>query len=169
MEEAFLDAYLLLKKNGGSLSHYDFLCILCSELIGAGKLALSEAHSAAGAAAGAAAAQPPPAANHVQLTGCHFSDLVPPTPKKATPQKCCIACTACGVRQESRYHCEDCPGLPGLCPGPGPCYKVFYNKHDYVQLWCLQHLDMNRLLRNRTKIATNKKTLIWYWLLATST
>ena len=132
MEEAFLNAYLLQKKNGGSLSHYDFVRVACSELIDAGKLVLSEARAAADADHVAAAVQPPSVANHIRLTGRHFSDLIPPTPKKATPQKRCIVCTARGVRKESRYHCEDCPGSPGLCAGP--CYKTFHTKRDYGQL-----------------------------------
>ena len=55
--------------------------------------------------------------------GRHYLKLIPPTDKKATPQKRCAVCSKSYKRRESRYQCKNCSSHPGLCPAT--CFERF--------------------------------------------
>ncbi|XP_053545623.1 piggyBac transposable element-derived protein 4-like [Bombina bombina] len=54
----------------------------------------------------------------------HFIFKIPPTPKKAKPQRRCRVCSRKGKRTDTIYHCPDCPAQPALCLGT--CFKEFH-------------------------------------------
>ena len=56
--------------------------------------------------------------------GRHYLELIPPTEKKATPQKRCAVCSKSDKRKESRYQCKNCSSHAGLCPAP--CFEKFH-------------------------------------------
>ncbi|CAI9556655.1 unnamed protein product [Staurois parvus] len=68
--------------------------------------------------------------NPERLTGRHFMDHIPPTPKKAAPTRMCVVC--CSRRDESgkkickemRFHCPDCDAR--LCAVP--CFKIYHTR-----------------------------------------
>ena len=54
--------------------------------------------------------------------GRHYLELIPPTEKKATPQKRCTVCSKSTKRKEIRYQCKNGSSHPGLCPAS--CFEV---------------------------------------------
>ena len=61
---------------------------------------------------------------NLPIIGRHFLQLIPPSNKKANPQKRCMICAKKGIRKESRYQCKNCIIHPGLCPAP--CFEEFH-------------------------------------------
>jgi hypothetical protein len=66
---------------------------------------------------------PPPA----RLTERHFIEKIPPTGKKAKPQKRCVVCQKNGKRRDSTYWCPEYQ--TGLCIDT--CFKVFHTMENF--------------------------------------
>ena len=62
-----------------------------------------------------------------RLSGRHFLELIPPTDKKAKPQKRCVVCHSHAKRKETIYQCDVCK-VP-LCAVP--CFQAYHTKRNY--------------------------------------
>ena len=58
----------------------------------------------------------------------HYRKKIPSIGKQPCPSKRCRVCYKNGLRKETRYCCQKCDGLPGLCS-----LKCFLKWHDYKQ------------------------------------
>ena len=56
--------------------------------------------------------------------GRHYLELIPPTEKKATPQKRRAVSSKSNKRKESRYQCKNCSSHPGLYSAR--CFEKFH-------------------------------------------
>ncbi|KAK3756836.1 hypothetical protein RRG08_048882 [Elysia crispata] len=112
MQIALLNAHIVAKKSGHSLTFLEFQKAVIQDL-----LFSSEATPDAGDD------------HSVRLVDRHFMDVIPPTEKKARPQKQCKVCRAKGTRRDTRYYCPDCPSKPGLCFPQ--CYKKYHTERFY--------------------------------------
>ncbi|KAK3797037.1 hypothetical protein RRG08_001477 [Elysia crispata] len=88
MQIALLNAHIVAKKSGHSLTFLEFQKAVIQDL-----LFSSEATPDAGDD------------HSVRLVDRHFMDVIPPTEKKARPQKQCKVCRAKGT---TGYYCPDC-------------------------------------------------------------
>jgi hypothetical protein len=66
---------------------------------------------------------PPPA----RLTERHFIEKIPPTGKKAKPQKRCVVCQKNGKMSDTTYWCPDCE--TGQCTDT--CFKVYHTVENF--------------------------------------
>ena len=64
------------------------------------------------------------AADLYRPVGVHGSEFLPPTPKRTKPTQKCVACTANGRRQETRYYYGDCLDRPASCVVS--CHKAYH-------------------------------------------
>ena len=53
----------------------------------------------------------------------HALSKLSPTGNKKYPQRKCVACRRGGVRRDTRYYCQACPGTPALCRD---CFKPYH-------------------------------------------
>ncbi|XP_021913223.1 piggyBac transposable element-derived protein 4-like [Zootermopsis nevadensis] len=67
--------------------------------------------------------EPPPK----RLSERHFPDRIPPTAKKARPQRKCVLCTKHGKRRDSKYWCSKCGAA--LCIEG--CFKNYHTKLNF--------------------------------------
>ena len=111
IEEAVLNAFLLNKKTDNRKRYLKFKMEAITALLASGGADLAA----------------PTAADW--LSGCHFPEVIPPTPMKQNPQKRCVVCTRSQRRKESRYQCGDCPERPALCAAP--CFRIYHTQADY--------------------------------------
>ena len=106
IEEAFLNAYILNEKFGvKKLRFLAFKLEIIESIITKNQLPELQIYK------------------HPKL-GSHYLELIPPTDKKATPQKRCAVCSNSNKRKESRYQRKNCSSHPGLCPAQ--CFETFH-------------------------------------------
>ena len=123
---ALLSSQKLYKSRGGKLEFLQFIHdVICSLVSEAPNLKSNPRI---------------PTDNLLRLTGRHFPTQVPYTgnaAKKTHSYKRCHVCyamkitTPSGHPIKSVWHCPDCPGKPGLCPGE--CFKKFHTKFDFTK------------------------------------
>jgi len=104
-----LNAFIIYKKKGGSISRLDFL------------LTLAESLSSMGGVVEPATRGRPSKSPKPRLLGRCFPDMVPGTSKKQ-PTRRCVVCWANGRRKESSHWCSNCE--KALCVVP--CFKVYH-------------------------------------------
>ncbi|XP_071972612.1 piggyBac transposable element-derived protein 4-like [Engystomops pustulosus] len=63
------------------------------------------------------------------VAGQHFPSQVPPTAKKARPQKRCRVCYKNGIRKDTGYQCMTCHDQPGLCIHE--CFRKYHTSLEY--------------------------------------
>jgi len=105
-----LNAFIIYKKKGGSISRLDFLLTLAESLSSMGGVVEP-------ATRGRTSKSPKPS----RLLGRCFPDMVPGLSKKK-PTRRCVVCWANGKRKESSYWCSNCE--KALCVVP--CFKVYH-------------------------------------------
>ncbi|XP_068122125.1 piggyBac transposable element-derived protein 4-like [Hyperolius riggenbachi] len=125
LEQALWNAFILHKQRSERPgSHADFIWKLCETIC------LKYPTSSSDVRVGRRASY---VVNPERLTGRHFSEYIPPTPKKATPTRMCVVCCSKTdskgkkVRKETRFYCPDCD--VGLCPVP--CFKIYHTREVY--------------------------------------
>lgn len=66
------------------------------------------------------------------LQGRHFPSTVPPTLKKAKPQRRCLVCqNKYNKRKDTTYMCMKCD--VGLCPVP--CFEIYHTQEKYFWIY----------------------------------
>ena len=106
IEEAFLNAYILNEKFGVKKVYFlAFKLEIIESIITKNQLPELQIYE------------------HPKL-GRHYLELIPPTEKKATPQKCFAVRSKPNKRKESQYQCKNCSSHPGVCPAS--CFKKFH-------------------------------------------
>jgi len=64
----------------------------------------------------------------MRLTDRHFPSTVPPTSKKANPQRRCFVCQKLkNKRKDTTFMCKECD--VGLCPAP--CFEVYHTNNKF--------------------------------------
>jgi len=105
-----LNAFIIYKKKGGSISRLDFLLTLAESLSSMG-----------GVVEPATRSHPSKSPKPPRLLVRCFPDMVPGTSKKK-PTRRCVVCWANGKRKESSYWCSNCE--KALCVVP--CFQVYH-------------------------------------------
>ena len=104
-----LNAFIIYKKKGESISRLDFLLTLAKSLSSMGGMVEPVTR-------GCPSKSPKPS----RLLGRCFPDMVPGTSKK--PTRRCVVCWANGKTKESSYWCFNCE--KALCVVP--CFQVYH-------------------------------------------
>ncbi|KAF8763526.1 PiggyBac transposable element-derived protein like [Argiope bruennichi] len=117
LDQAVWNAFLLYKKNGGSVNHLEFRMRLIERLCEEGR--------------GLPSSKVPKSIENVgRLTGRHFPSLVAPTEnKKYSARRCVVCCSKTNangkrVRRETRFECVICK--VGLCAAP--CFEIYHTQ-----------------------------------------
>jgi len=110
-----LNAFIIYKKKGGSISRLDFLLTLAESLSSMG-----------GVVEPATRGRPSKSPKPSRLLGRCFPDMVPGTSKKK-PTRRCVVCWANGKSTESSYWCSNCE--KALCVVP--CFKVYHADRNF--------------------------------------
>ncbi|XP_068122175.1 piggyBac transposable element-derived protein 4-like [Hyperolius riggenbachi] len=125
LEQSLWNAFILYKQRSDrSGTHSDFIWKMCESIC------LKYQTSSADVRIGRRASY---VVNPERLTGHHFSDYIPPTPKKAAPTRMCVVCCSKTdskgkkVRKETRLYCPDCN--VALCAVP--CFKIYHTREVY--------------------------------------
>ena len=105
-----LNAFIIYKKKGGSISRLDFLLTLAESL-----------NSMGGVVGPATKGRPSRSHKPPRLLGRCFPLLVPGASKKK-PTKKCVVCRANGKRKESSYWCSNCEKARCVVP----CFQVYH-------------------------------------------
>ena len=122
IDMAITNAFLLYRKAGGSRRHIWFRTQVIHSLIAADDRPAEVSVSAT------------PFLHHKasdlsRFTGQHYTEVIPPTPRKAAPTTKCVVCNKRGQRKESRYRCATCASKPALCVVP--CFRDFHSTVDF--------------------------------------
>jgi hypothetical protein len=117
LDMACLNAHILFKMNGGTLTTLAFLIRLVDELIEKYHVPIEAKCKG----------RPSHGDTPVRLTGRHFLAPLPPTDKKVHPQKRCHVCYSKGIRKGTIYGCPDC--LKPLCVEP--CFRIYHTVLKY--------------------------------------
>ncbi|XP_068119862.1 piggyBac transposable element-derived protein 4-like [Hyperolius riggenbachi] len=125
LEQSLWNAFILYKQRSDRPgTHSDFIWKMCESIC------LKYQTSSADVRIGRRASY---VVNPERLTGRHFSDYIPPTPKKAAPTRMCVVCCSKTdskgkkVRKETRLYCPDCN--VALCAVP--CFKIYHTREVY--------------------------------------
>ncbi|XP_068104032.1 piggyBac transposable element-derived protein 4-like [Hyperolius riggenbachi] len=124
LEQSIWNAYILHKQGSDRpVTHADFIWKLCECIC-------LRYQTASDARVGRRASY---VVNPECLTGRHFMEYIPPTPKKNAPTRTCHVCCSKSdekgkrIRKESRFYCPDCD--VALCAIP--CFKIYHTREVY--------------------------------------
>lgn len=116
MQKAELNAYILFKKDGGTLSYYEFQLDMIASLLFPSDLYVD----------------PDVTRNeHVcRMTGRHFLEECPRSEHtgKILRKRCRVCYRRDKIRKDVSTQCADCPSQPGLCIA---CMNVYHTKLKY--------------------------------------
>ncbi|XP_068094476.1 piggyBac transposable element-derived protein 4-like [Hyperolius riggenbachi] len=124
LEQSIWNAYTLHKQGSDRpVTHADFIWKLCECIC-------LRYQTASDARVGRHASY---VVNPERLTGRHFMEYIPPTPKKNAPTRTCHVCCSKSdekgkrIRKESRFYSPDCD--VALCAIP--CFKIYHTREVY--------------------------------------
>ena len=110
-----LNAFIIYKKKGGSISRLDFLLTLAESLSSMG-----------GVVEPATKGRPSNSPKPTRLLGRCFPDMVPGASKKK-PTRRCVVCWANGKRKESSYWCSNCEKALFVVP----CFQIYHTDKNF--------------------------------------